>query len=145
MIELNIALLATETVIFLLLLWVLNVILFKPILLHLDGRKKAIADGQNSVNDNADEVSALEAQAREIIHKAKLEALQIKEQAVSAAKGETEKRLNEKRASNEVDMKTFLSQLEDDRINLKNTLLGQAPLFKESLKAKLVSSVIVNG
>jgi hypothetical protein len=42
-------------------------------------------------------------------------------------------------------MKTFLSQLEDDRINLKNTLLGQAPLFKESLKAKLVSSVIVNG
>jgi len=39
------------------------------------------------------------------------------------------------------EMEAFATALEGEQTELKNTLLGQAPLFKESIKAKLASSV----
>jgi len=140
MINLDFTLVASVAVIFLLLMWVLNVMLFKPILAHIDGRNKTISDGLSNVDQNSKEIADLEAEASRILEEAKKEAASIRHTAVDNAKAEASKKLEAKQKDVDYEFSGFEKKLEEERVNLKNTLLGQAPLFKESLKAKFVTA-----
>jgi F-type H+-transporting ATPase subunit b len=138
MIDLDLMLILSVAAIFLLLLVALNVMMFKPITLHLDGRKKTIEDGLTNVNQNSQEIKDFELKAEAILRSAKQKANEIREIATQNAKEAAEKELEAKRVANEQEMQGFYAELEDEQTSLKNSLLGQAPLFKESLKAKFV-------
>jgi F-type H+-transporting ATPase subunit b len=138
MIDLDFTLMLIVSGVFLTLMWVLNIMLFKPLLQHLDGRKKTIEDGLNNVNQNSQEIKDLELKAEEILHLAKQKANEVRETALASAKVIASEKLNAKRVDIEQEMASFYTNLEEEQKTLKNSLLGQAPLFKESLRAKFV-------
>lgn len=140
MIDLDLTLILTEAVLFLLLLVVLNKILITPIVSHLDARNKSIKDGLSNVNQNSQEISDLEAQAEEIIRNAKKESQNLRETQIGSAKKSVQARVDAKKSEIDADIKKFNEELETKKVDLKNYLLGQGPLFKESLKVKLISS-----
>jgi F-type H+-transporting ATPase subunit b len=63
---------------FLVLMFILNLLLYKPILKILDARDKRIADGQQKVKDFIEEGHKLVAVYNEKLQLAKVEALAIK-------------------------------------------------------------------
>jgi len=140
MIDLDLTLILVEAVIFLLTLVILNKILVQPIVSHLDARNKSIKDGLTNVNQNSQEIGDLEAQAGEIIRAAKKEAQELREEKLALAKQSVQQKIDAKKGEIEVELKKFNEELEAKRVNLKNSLLGQGPLFKESLKVKLIST-----
>ena len=140
MINLDLTLILTEAALFLLLLVILNKILIKPIVYHLDARNKSIKDGLSNVNQNSQEISDLEAEADAIIKEAKKEAQSLREEKIAAAKKAVQDKVDAKKATIESEIKAFNEELEARRVDLKNSLLGQGPLFKESLKVKLIST-----
>lgn len=140
MIDLDLTLVLTEAVIFLLTLVILNKILVQPIVFHLDARNKSIKDGLSNVNQNSQEISDLKAQADDIIKSAKKEAQELRESKLALAKKSVQEKIDAKKSDIEVELKKFNEELEAKRVDLKNSLLGQGPLFKESLKVKLIST-----
>ena len=140
MIDISWQLLLTEAGIFLLLLWLLNTMLFKPLVKHMDDRKKSIKDNMESVNDNSSEATGLLDEAAAIVSAAKKEAHDAREKLIGEARELSESRLTLEREKNEKELEAFFETLGKEREELKNTLLGQAPLFKEAIKAKLASA-----
>ena len=78
-------------------------------------------------------------EAKEIIAQAKKEAFSIREKARLEASEVAEGKLNAARVSTENKFNDFLTTLEEDKLSLENSLVSQLPLFKEGLKAKLSS------
>jgi F-type H+-transporting ATPase subunit b len=140
MIDLDLTLILVEAVIFLLTLVILNKILVQPIVSHLDARNKSIKDGLSNVNQNSQEIGDLEVQAGNIIRAAKKEAHDLREEKLTLAKQSVQQKIDSKKGEIEVELKKFNEELEAKRMNLKNSLLGQGPLFKESLKVKLIAT-----
>lgn len=140
MIDLNLTLILTEAAIFLFLLVVLNKILIGPIVAHVDARNKSIKDGLGSVSQNSHEVAELERQADEIIKNAKTAAQELRNKKLSIARKSVHDKIEARKITVEEELRQFNDELQAKRVDLKNALLGQAPLFKESLKVKLISS-----
>lgn len=137
MIDINPLLLLLVFAIFLISLVLLQKWLFKPMLAFMDNREKSIKNDLENVSSNSSEVDELHEEARKIIFDAKREAASIRESAQSEAKERSEKRLEEKKKELKESYDAFMSSLEEERGMLRNSLLSQMPLFKESLKAKL--------
>jgi len=140
MIDLNLTLVLTEAVIFLLLLIVLNKILIKPVVSHVDARNKSIKDGLSNANQNSNEVAELEREAAEIIKKAKVAAQELRNEKLGIARKSIQDKIDAKKSVIEEELRQFNDELQTKRVDLKNSLLGQGPLFKESLKVKLIST-----
>jgi len=140
MIDLNLTLILTEAAIFLFLLVVLNKILIKPIVSHVDARSRSIKDGLGSVSQNSHEVAELERQAEEIIKNAKTAAQELRNKKLSVARKSVQDVIEAKKMAIEEELRHFNDELQTRRVDMKNSLLGQGPLYKESLKVKLISS-----
>ena len=78
----------------------------------------------------------LNAKADEIISNAKNEAAGIRQKAIDDQKTLAASKIESKQNELETEYNTFVEKLNSDKENLKNSLLSQMPLFKESLKAK---------
>lgn len=136
MLDLHLPLMLFVLVLFLTLLVLLNNMLFRPLVKFMDDRDASIAkdlEAAKSVSGNTDELNA---KADVILSEAKNEAAIIRQKAIddektlAASKVET--------VQNEIDKEyeSFVEKLAIEKENLKNELLSQMPLFKESLKAK---------
>ncbi len=137
MIDFSLEIMGTTLIVFLFLLIFLNYTFFKPMLAHLDKRKEHLAQNQGSAEGDKDEALALHQEAATVIAQAKQEAARIRESAIATAKAEVEQKLESERARIAQEEAAQMSRLEEEEAALRNTLLGQAPLFKEALKAKL--------
>ncbi|MDQ1340705.1 MAG: F-type H+-transporting ATPase subunit b [Campylobacterota bacterium] len=140
MIDLNLTLILTEAIIFLFLLIVLNKILIKPIVSHIDSRSKSIKDGLGSANQNSHEVSELEKQAEEIIRSAKVAAQELRNTKLGSVKKAIHDKIEAKKAAVEEELKQFNNELLTRRVDLKASLVAQSPVLNEALKAKLFAS-----
>lgn len=121
---------------FIFLIIALNRILYKPLLNFMDSRDASIKHDMESVESNANEIRAMQEEARKILVVAKKEAEQIKEKARNAAKEVARGKLEAKHSELGIKYEEFMKQLQEDRVGLKNSLRAQIPLFRESLKAK---------
>ena len=140
MINLDPVLLGSVGVLFLVLLVLVNRMLISPMVLHMDNRKKSIEDGLQKAGGDNEEVAALEAEATKVIHDAKHAAYELREQKIAEAKAKLEQKIAAKKAEIEAEIEKFHSTLQEQKAELKNAILSQAPLFKESLKAKLIAT-----
>ena len=136
MLDIHLPLMLFVLALFLFLLVVLNTMLVQPLVKFMDDRDKSIAkdlEAAKGLSGNSDELNA---KADENISNAKNEAAVIRQKAVddektlSASKVETRQNELDKEYGN------FVEKLTKDKESLKNALLSQMPLFKESLKAK---------
>lgn len=122
---------------FLILVYLLNRILYKPLLGFMEARDSSIKKDSEGIEGNVTEIKALKKEIEEILHNAKQEAALIKNKAQEDAKQKAEAKIAQKREELNIKYKDFVVGLGEEKINLRNSLLSQVPLFKESLKAKL--------
>ncbi len=139
MLDLNPGLMLFVLVVFFSLLFLLNTMLFQPLLKFMDDRDETIANDLKNAEEMVANNSGLNAKADEVLAKAKAEANAIREKAVNEAKAladsKIESKVKELNASNAV----FMAELESEQESLKNELSAQLPVFKETLQSKLSS------
>jgi len=136
MLDLHVPLMLFVLVLFLTLLVLLNNMLFQPLLKFMDDRDASIAkdlEATKSFGGNTDELNN---KAEEIIAEAKNKAASIRETAIDKAKALADSNIETKQKEIDSMYTKFVAKLSTEKESLKNELLSQMPLFKESLKAK---------
>lgn len=136
MLDIHLPLMLFVLALFLILLVLLNNMLFQPLVKFIDDRDEAIAkdlEASKSFSSNSNELNN---KADEVISNAKNEAAQIRQTAIDNEKTIAQSKIETKQKELEGKYDVFLEQLSSDKMQLKNSLLSQMPLFKESLKAK---------
>jgi len=136
MLDIHLPLMLFVFVLFLTLLVLLNNMLFKPLVKFMDDRDASIAkdlEAAKSFSGNTDELNA---KAEEILGEAKGEAAIIRQKAIDDEKTLAASKVETKQNEIDKEYESFVEKLASEKENLKNELLSQMPLFKESLKAK---------
>ena len=139
MLDLNPGLMLFVLVIFFSLMYLLNTMLFQPLLKFMDDRDATIANDLKNAEEMAGNSADLNAKADALLTEAKAKANAIKEKAISEAKALAESKLESKMKELEVSAAAFEAELEVEQKALKDALTAQLPAFKESLQSKLSS------
>ncbi|MDR3346083.1 MAG: F0F1 ATP synthase subunit B' [Campylobacteraceae bacterium] len=137
MLEMHLTLLVATAIIFLLLLVILNKILYKPLLGFMDNRNSLIKKDLEGATKNSDDAGVYYEEANKIMLEAKSRASKERLELLAKAKAESEKKLKDRRGKLEFEYNEFLKSLEAEKVELKNALNSQMPLYKEAIKAKL--------
>jgi len=136
MLDISVSLMLTVAVVFMVLLVLLNSWLYQPLMAFMDERDKNIRKDLESVNANTSEIDELRAKAEEVIANAKSEAAALRARTIEESKLLAEEKIEAKKRELEEKYSEFLVSLKKEEESLRNELLSQMPLFKESLKAK---------
>jgi len=136
MLDIHVSLMLFVLVLFLALLVVLNRMLYKPLLKFMDDRDQAIANDLKAARNLSGNSEALLAEAEEILDEARSKAAEIRQKSINEAKALAESKAESKRAELDTEYNSFIENLQSEKETLRNSLLSQMPLFKESLKAK---------
>lgn len=131
------ALLLVTGTVFLVLLVILNKTLYKPLLEFIDNRNSSIQRDLENAGKNASDVEAYYKDVETILSEGKVEAAKIREIAIHEAKEKALKKLEQKKSELDAENSAFLKALEAERVEFKNGLIQQMPLFKEGIAAKL--------
>jgi F-type H+-transporting ATPase subunit b len=123
-------------VLFLVLLVLLNQMLYKPLIKFMDDRDESIASDLKAARNLSGNTQELNTEAKEILDKARTQAAEIRQKSIDEAKVLAESKAENKRAELDQEHVGFLEKLQSEKESLRNSLLSQMPLFKESLKAK---------
>lgn len=137
MLHIDPPLLLITLVIFLGLIFVLNSILYKPLLGFIDDRNKSIKNDEESVSRNASDTGNYEAQIEKIIGDARAEAQAKKHAALSEAKERAATKVAIKKESLEADFDSFMAGLADRKAELKSNLTAKIPELKSTLAGSL--------
>ncbi|RUT50417.1 FoF1 ATP synthase subunit B' [Campylobacter fetus] len=137
MLQIDLPLLLITVVIFLGLIFVLNSILYKPLLEFIDDRNRSIKQDEDSVSKNANDASTYKAEIERIILDARAEANAKKQAALARAKEEAAKKIEAKKATIESEYEIFAAGLAAKKSELRNMLLEKLPEFKNSLAGSL--------
>jgi len=136
MLDIHLPLMLFVLVLFLFLLVVLNKMLVQPLVKFMDDRDNSIAkdlEAAKGLSGNSDELNA---KADENISNAKNEAAVIRQKAVDDEKTLSASKVETRQSELDQEYGNFVEKLTKEKESLKNALLSQMPLFKESLKAK---------
>ena len=139
MLDISPILLLSSGLVFLLVLARLNSCLYKPLFKHMDDRENQIKTDMENAKANGADVNGMLAEAKEIIAQAKKEAFSIRDKARLEAQEVAEGKIEAAKAKTESQYNDFVQALATEKVSLENTLVSQLPLFKEGLKAKLSS------
>ncbi len=136
MLDIHLPLMLFVLVLFLTLLVLLNNMLFQPLLKFMDDRDASIAKDLKAAKGLSGNTDELNAKAEENISIAKNEAATIRQNAIDAEKAAAAQKVESKQSELDKEYTKFVETLSTEKEKLKNTLLSEMPLFKESLKAK---------
>ena len=139
MLDISPILLLSSGLVFLLVLARLNSCLYKPLFKHMDDRENQIKTDMENAKANGADVDGMLDEAKEIIAQAKKEAFSIREKARLEATEVAQDKLNAAKVKTEEKYNNFVQALGEEKLSLENSLVSQLPLFKEGLKAKLSS------
>lgn len=139
MLDLNPGLMLFVLVVFFSLLFLLNQMLFQPLLNFMDDRDASIAKDLQNAEEMADNSDGLNAKADALLADARAEANAIRDKATTEAKTLAESKIESKVKELDRAYQTFLTELLSEQEALKNLLTSQLPSFKESLHTKLKS------
>ena len=136
MLDINLLLMAVMLLIFFVMLYQLNKVLYKPLLKFMDDRDAAIAKDLDMAKNMSGNTDALQAKAQRHIDEAKSAAAKLRQEAIEEAKSKSAEAIAQKQAELEKKQAEAAEKLNEEREVLQNTLLSQIPLVKEGLKAK---------
>lgn len=136
MLDLHLPLMLFVLVLFIALLVLLNNMLFQPLIKFMDDRDHSIAKDLEAAKGLSGNTDELNAKADEILSNAKAEAAAIRQKAIDDEKTLAASKVETKQSELEEEYASFVERLAGNKEELKNSLLSQMPLFKESLKAK---------
>lgn len=124
-------------VIFLILIFVLNSVLFKPLLKFMDERSANIANNLAKVHEETDEIEAYERELKEIHAKAIEEAGIIRDEIIEEAKAKADAMLAKKQVELDLDMNKFYKDLHLEKEEVYKALEKNLDTFKLSYEKTL--------
>ena len=136
MLDISLGLIIMTAVIFFILVAVLNGWLYRPLLSFMAERDESIKKDMENAKANSSGSEKLLKEAEEIVAKAKAEAAAIKAEIVNEAKDYANNVIEEKKGELAKEYENFKAKLKEEEEFIRSTLISQAPLFKEALKAK---------
>ncbi len=139
MLDLNPGLMLFVLVVFFSLMYLLNTMLFQPLLKFMDDRDASIAKDLKNAEEMAGNSSELNAKADTLLAEAKAEANTIREKATTEAKALAQSKIESKVKELEENSIAFKAELDAEQKVLKDTLTAQLPALKETLQSKFSS------
>jgi F-type H+-transporting ATPase subunit b len=124
-------------VIFLTMLYFLNQKLYKPLLKFMDDRDATLRREMNEAQNLSGNSSDLERQAQQVIDEAKAKAAAARQSALDALHEEQAQAQAARQKDLAEKYEAFKTALAAEKEELKSKLLGDLPMFKESLRAKI--------
>ncbi len=137
MLDISFGLLIFVAVLFLALVYVLNDMLYKPLLAFMEKRDKSIRDDLASSQKNNDEIEAALAEANEKISIAKAKASDIRGEAVVKAKELAAQKIEESKSTIESQYASFIEQLAKDKDTLKKSISSNLSSYQDGIAAKI--------
>ena len=139
MLDLNPYLMLFVLVVFFSLLFLLNSMLFQPLLKFMDDRDATIAKDLQNAEEMSDNSSELNAKADALLAEAKAEANGIREKATNEAKALADSKIESKVKELNESTALYMEELSKEQETLKKALTAELPVFKETLQSKLSS------
>ena len=137
MLDINPLLLLTVGSVFLLIIFILNSILFKPLLKHIDERENQLKEDLLNASSSTSDIDSIMQEANDIVADAKKEARLILEKTYKDIEVESTAKINIVKNNIDSKYKSFLIDLSEERQLFKDSLLSELPNFKNILNSKL--------
>lgn len=124
-------------VIFLAVIFILNVLLYKPLLKFMDERAVSIDNDEKKVKDNFEEMTNFGEELTKIKQDTRDEINAIKQKATAQARSLADEEIQKKKDELEQKMRAFTTQLLQEKNELEHELKLRLPLWQESLRKKI--------
>ena len=124
-------------VIFLAVIFILNVLLYKPLLKFMDERAVSIDNDEKKVKDNFEEMTNFGEELTKIKQDTRDEINSIKQKATAQARSLADEEIQKKKDELEQKMQAFTTQLLQEKNELEHELKLRLPLWQESLRKKI--------
>jgi len=139
MLDLNPGLMLFVLIVFFSLLFLLNTMLYQPLLKFMDDRDATISGDLQNAEEMAGNNDELNRKADALLGDARAEANTIRDKATSEAKALAESKIESKVKELDGNHQTFLTELTAEQDALKKSLASELPQLKKSLQTKLSS------
>jgi len=139
MLDLNPGLMLFVLIVFFSLLFLLNRMLYQPLLKFMDDRDATISGDLQNAEEMAGNNDELNRKADALLGDARAEANTIRDKATSEAKALAESKIESKVKELDGNHQTFLTELTAEQDALKKSLASELPQLKKSLQTKLSS------
>lgn len=137
MLEIDPKLLGITVVVFLVMIYLLNVILYKPILSFVDNRNESIANEEKELSKYGNDAKKYEEECAAILASARDEVSKLKAAAIQSANELSKSKIDAERARLEADYKEFEASLKTEQEALKVALSDNLPIIKTEIKSVL--------
>ena len=137
MLEIDPKLLGITVVVFLVMIYLLNVILYKPILSFVDSRNESIANEEKELSKYGNDTKKYEEESAAILASARDEVSKLKAAAIQSANELSKSKIDAERARLEADYKEFEAGLKTEQEALKVALSDNLPIIKTEIKSVL--------
>ncbi len=137
MLDIQLGLLLFVAVLFLGLIFILNKMLYQPLLAFMDKRDETIKKDMDSAKQMGSDVEEAQKVANETIVAAKTQAHEIRQEAITQAKEKAEELIENTKASLEEKYDEFTKQLLGQREELKKSITANVPAYQKSIQEKL--------
>ena len=137
MLEIDPKLLGITVVVFLVMIYLLNVILYKPILSFVDSRNESIANEEKELSKYGNDTKKYEEESAAILASARDEVSKLKAAAIQSANELSKSKIDAERARLEADYKEFEASLKTEQEALKVALSDNLPIIKTEIKSVL--------
>lgn len=135
--DLDVRLMLLTAFVFLMLVWILNSILYKPLLGFMKNREDGIREDEAKIHQGNTDVSNNETLVAKIYADARAKCQVIRNECISSSKEDANKFLDEKKSVLEADYKNFLADLDAKKIVFKNELRNQLLSLDENIKSSI--------
>ncbi len=137
MLDISFGLMLLTAILFVILIYLLNQMVYVPLLDYVNRRDELIEEDLKNASNMDESIHKLKKEAHDVIANAKAEAHKLKEKALNEIKAEMEEKISKKREALELEYVKFLSELEKERDALKSSLLSKLPDYQKAIKSKI--------
>lgn len=135
--DLDLKMILLTVVLFLILLWILDSILYKPLLSFMKSRDEGIKEDEARIQQNNTDASNNETLITKIYADARAKAQAIKSEQVAIAKEKASKAIEEKKAIYDAEYQNFLLELDSKKSQFKDELRLELAKYSDNLKASI--------
>ena len=137
MLDIQPGLLVFEILTFLTLLFLLNRMLFRPLLAHIDGRYASLSHDNSAIEANSEEARKMKDEASSIIASARKEGYAKIDHSVSEAKKAAALAVEAQRVKLAKSTEEFMTSLQGDVTELKTRLENDSSDYKVAIAKKI--------
>ncbi|NPA82275.1 MAG: hypothetical protein GXO31_06670 [Epsilonproteobacteria bacterium] len=137
MLDISFGLMLLTAILFIVLIYLLNQMVYVPLLDYVNRRDELIKEDLKNASNMDESIHNLKKEAHDVIANAKAEAHKLKENALNSIKAQMEEAISKKKEVLENEYAKFLAELEKEKESVRENLLAHLPEFQKAIKNKI--------